>query len=148
MSTLDNSYSQAHRTLVRGPSNYPKRPGRARPLADVTMGDPKGQKRQDASSDTSYSGEHRTITLGPSNYPKRPNRPRFVDSSKEEEQLLGRGGHDPRIANTLGNIGLPSKTDTATLNNIVDSSVSSKCDQMPLCNNITKKDVESSEIVV
>ena len=87
VSTSDTSYSQAHRTLIRGPSNYPKRPGRARPLLDVSMEDPKGQKRPDAFSDTSCSREHCTTNVGPSNYPKRPNRPCFVDSSEEEEQL-------------------------------------------------------------
>ena len=33
VSTSDTSYSQAHRTLVRGPSNYPKQPRRPHPLA-------------------------------------------------------------------------------------------------------------------
>ena len=87
VSTSDTSYSQAHRTLVSGPSNYPKRPGRARSPGDVHMEDPRGQKQLDTSSDTSYSREHRSTIVGPSNYPKRPNRPRFVDSSEEEGQL-------------------------------------------------------------
>ena len=87
VSTSDTSYSQAHRTLVRGPSNYPKRPERASSPGDVTMKDPRGQKRLDTSSDTSYSREHRTTSVGPSNYPNLPNRPHFVDSSEEEEQL-------------------------------------------------------------
>ena len=86
----------------------------------------RGPEGSDASSDTSYSQEHRTTNVGPSNYPKQPNRLRFVDGSEEEEQLPRRGGRDPRIANTPGNIEAPSKTDTATRNDtFADSSVSS-----------------------
>ena len=87
VSTSDTSYSQPHRTLVRGPSNYPKRPSQPHPLAVSQAEDSKGQKRAVASSYTSYSQEHRTTNAGPSNYPKRPNRPRAVISSEEDEQL-------------------------------------------------------------
>ena len=87
VSTSDSSDSQAHRTLVRGPSKYPKRLGRSHPLVVIPPEDQRGQKRMDASSDTSYSQEHRTTNAGPSNYPKRPNRPRVVVSSEEDEQL-------------------------------------------------------------
>ena len=55
VSTSDTSYSQAHRTLVRGPSNYLKRPERASSTGDVPMKDPRGWKQLDTSSDTSYS---------------------------------------------------------------------------------------------
>ena len=70
VSTSNTSYSQAHRTLVRGPSNYPKQPSRPHPLAVGPTEDSRGQKRADASPDTSYSQEQRTTNAGPSNYPK------------------------------------------------------------------------------
>ena len=70
VSTSDTSYSQAHRTLVRGPSNYPKRPSRPHPLTAGPSEDSRGQRQADVSSDTYYSQEHRTTNAGPSNYPK------------------------------------------------------------------------------
>ena len=42
VSTSNTSYSQAHRTLVTGPSNYPKRPSQPHPLPVSQAEDSKG----------------------------------------------------------------------------------------------------------
>ena len=92
VNTSDTSYSQAHRTTIVGPSNYPKQPNRPRPLAVSRAEDNKGQKRAVATSETSYSQEHRTASTGPSNYPKRPN---------HSNQLRGRPATTEAEANMI-----------------------------------------------
>ena len=79
----DTSYSQEHRAMGTGPSNYPKRPHRLRTLTSSEEDESPPRPRQPQSPDTDYSRNHRATAADQHRYPKQHLRGRLL-------ALLGR----------------------------------------------------------